>query len=139
MNFLCKCSEKCGEFAPVVLRLTVGVIFLAHGYQKWAGGVDNVAMFFSSAGIPIAMFFAYLVTYLELIGGTLLIAGIFTHWVSKLFAVEMAVAFFFVHSANGIFVSEGGYEFVLLLFAASVSLMITGGGKWSLESKFWKI
>ena len=138
MHFLRKCSEKYSDFAPVVLRLAVGVIFLAHGYQKWTGGVDSVAMFFSSAGIPMAMFSAYLVTYLELIGGALLILGIFTHLVSKLFAIEMAIAFFFVHASKGFFLNQGGYEFVLLLFAASVSLMITGGGKWALGDRFCK-
>ena len=137
MNFMCKCAEKYGEHAPLVMRVAVGVIFLAHGYQKWTGGVDNVATFFASAGIPLAAFFAYLVVYLELFGGALLILGIFTHWLAKLFAIEMAVAFFFVHAGKGFFLSNGGYEFVLLLFAASVSLVITGGGKWALENKFW--
>ena len=139
MNFMCKCTEKCGDYAPFVMRVAVGVIFLAHGYQKWAGGVGNVSTFFDSAGIPLAVFFAYIVTYLELVGGSLLISGLFTHWLAKLFAIEMAVAFFFVHATKGFFLSGGGYEFVLLLFAASVSLMITGGGKWSLENRFWKM
>lgn len=138
MDILCKCSEKWGPVAPLVLRLAVGVIFAAHGYQKWTGGVENVAGFFASAGIPAALYSAYLVTFLELAGGILLVLGLFTHWLAKLFALEMLVAFFFVHMGKGIFVQSGGYELVLLLFAASVSLMISGGGKWALEDKLFR-
>ena len=98
-------------------------------------GVDQIGSFLGSLGVPLAGLFAYFIIALEIFGGLALIAGIYTHWVAKLFALEMLSAFFLVHIKNGFYVADGGYEFVLLLFSASLSFSITGPGKWSLGKK----
>lgn len=134
MKFLCKCSDMWQSWAPFFLRIAAGLVFAAHGYQKWTAGMAGVGGFFASLGIPLVGFFAPFVTFLELIGGIALILGLLTHWFGKLFAVEMLVAFLLVHIKNGIFVQNGGYELVLMLFAASISLVITGSGRWSLDN-----
>lgn len=130
----CKCSDNLGGGALFAARLIAGVIFFAHGYQKLNMGIGDVAEFFALINIPFASFFAYFVTYFELIGGVLLIAGLLTHWVSKLFVIEMVVAFFTVHVTKGIFVSEGGFEFVAALFAIVFVLMALGPGKFAVDN-----
>lgn len=133
----CVCAEKWGEYAPLVLRVVTGVIFAAHGWQKLQGGVPGVAGFLSSIGFPAAELFAVLLIAAELGGGILLILGAWTHWVAKILAFVALVALLTVHISKGFFISSGGYEFIILIFAASFSLMVTGPGKISLDHK-WK-
>lgn len=132
-----KSINKCSRYAPFVLRIGVGLIFLIHGYQKmFIQGFDGVAGFFGGIGIPLALFFAYVVTILELAGGLMLILGLLTRWISGLLAINMVIAFLVVHVQNGFYVSGGGYEFVLVLFVASVSLLLSGAGVLSLDRKY---
>lgn len=135
VNYLlsCKCGDNFKDWSLLILRVIVGLMFAAHGWQKVQQGIPGVTSFFGSAGIPFPMFFAYLITYLELIGGVALAAGLFTHWLSKLFAIEMLVAFFTVHLERGIFVSKGGFEFVAVIFGVAIVLMTFGAGKFALD------
>lgn len=129
----CKCSDNFRDWMLLILRVIVGVMFAAHGFQKIGLGADQVASFFSSTGIIFPLFFAYFITYLELVGGIFLILGLFTHWLSKLFAFEMLVAFFMVHINNGIFVDNGGFELVAVIFGAVLVLMAFGPGKFAID------
>jgi len=118
-----------------VLRIVTGVVFLMHGWQKLAMmGVGGFAGFLGQLGIPGAEVAAVVVTAVEVIGGLALILGIGTRWVAIPLAFDMLVALFTVHLANGFFASEGGYELVLLLFAASVALILGGSGALALEN-----
>ncbi|MEK7636255.1 MAG: DoxX family protein [Patescibacteria group bacterium] len=128
------CAEKWRDIAPLALRVVTGVLFMAHGYQKLTEiTITKFGGFLGSVGIPFPLFFAPVVTYVELIGGIMLIFGFMTHWVSKLLALIMLVAVVMVHLDKGVFVAKGGYELALLLFVAVFSLMITGAGKWSVD------
>jgi putative oxidoreductase len=140
MNLLkCKCAEQWSEVAPLALRLAVGAVFMVHGYQKFFEmGLAGVGGFFGSLGVPAAAFFAVVVSTVELVGGLMLVVGLFTHWAGKLLAINMLVAFALVHVHNGFYVNKGGFEFVLVLFAASIALSIMGAGKWSLDAKVLK-
>lgn len=136
MNILnCTCGDKLSGIAPLVLRVVTGLIFAMHGWQKLAGGVDGVAGFLGGMGFPLPMVMAVLLIAAELGGGILLILGVWTHWVAKILAFVALVALLSVHATKGFFISGGGYEFILLIFAASVSLAITGPGKWALGKK----
>ena len=139
MKFLkCSCASRWGDAAPLVLRVVTGLIFALHGWQKLQGGVGQVTGMLTSMGFPMASVFAVILIAVELLGGIALILGVFTHWASKLLAVVAVVALVVVHLPNGFFMSNGGYEFILLLLAATISLMIGGPGKWSLDYKLWK-
>jgi len=133
----CKCSDKFRAYAPLILRLAVGAIFIVHGYQKLTG-LEGFTGFVASLGIPAAGLVAILVAILEFFGGIALVVGLLTHWVAKLLAIEMVFVIFLVHFKNGFLNSNMGYEFPLLLLAASLALMITGAGQWSLDAKFHK-
>jgi putative oxidoreductase len=131
------CAEKWGAVAPLVLRVVVGVIFAMHGYQKLTMmGVPGVSGFLTMLGFPMPDVFAVLLIAAELGGGILLILGLFTHWTAKVLAFVALVALVTVHLSKGFFLP--GYEFILLILAASVSVMITGAGKYSLDHKMKK-
>jgi len=131
----CKCADSWGDVAPLVMRLALGAIFAYHGYQKvFVMTVDNVAIFLGNLSIPFALPMAYILSYGELIGGVLLIVGLFTHWISKFNIIIAAVAFYTVHMSKGFSIQNGGYEFIMLIGAVAISLMITGAGKYSLDA-----
>lgn len=135
MNILnCSCSDRLDSLAPFILRVVVGAVFVMHGIQKLSMGVDGVAGFLGGMGFPVPVVMAVLLIAAEVVGGAFLIVGLFTHWVAKLLAFVALIAALTVHITKGFYVSEGGYEFALLLFAAAVSLAITGAGRWSLDS-----
>ena len=138
MNHLlsCKCSDNWKGWVLLVLRVIIGVVFLAHGWQKIGTGAVGVSQFFGSISIPLPLLFAYVVMYLEFLGGIALILGLFTHWISKLLAVVMLVAFLTVHASKGVFVSNGGFELVAVLFGGLLVIMTFGAGKFALESYF---
>lgn len=135
----CACGEKWAEVSPLVLRVALGAIFVYHGYDKvFVKGVPWVVDLLGRLGFPAPTFFAYVLSYGELIAGALLIVGLLTHWAAKFAGIVAVVAFFAVHLRNGFAVSEGGYEFVLLILAAAVSVLITGAGKYSLDAKWMR-
>lgn len=133
----CTCASKWGEAAPLILRVVTGVIFFMHGYQKlMVMGIPGVTGFLTMLGMPFPGVLAVLLIAGELLGGLFLILGLWTHWSAKVLAFISLVALFTVHLSKGFFLP--GYEFILLLLAASVSVMITGPGKWSLDRKMMK-
>ena len=115
-----------------ILRMAVGVVFLMHGWQKFSWGFQNVADFMGKAGIPFPMASAVVVTLVEFFGGVALVVGLFTRWVSLLIAFEMLVAIFKVHLRGGFFL-PAGFEYALTLFAANAALLLSGGGRASLD------
>lgn len=134
----CVCAEKWGSYAPLVLRVVTGLVFAMHGWQKLENGLPGVSGFLMSLGFPMPGLFAVLLIVAELGGGILLILGLWTHWIAKVLAFVALVALFTVHASKGFFISGGGYEYILLLFAASFSLMVTGAGKYSLDHTMHK-
>lgn len=134
----CNCAAKWGPFALLVLRVVAGVIFAYHGYLKLSGGVDGFGGLLDGLGVPLPLFFAWVVTLVELVGGILLILGLLTHLFSKLLAIDMLVAVLLVHAKNGLLVQNGGAEFALLLLAVMIALMTLGAGPWSLDASLMK-
>jgi putative oxidoreductase len=135
----CDCGGRCRDWAPLVLRIALGIIFAWHGYDKiFSTGIPGVQGFLGSLGIPLPELMAYILAYGELIFGLLLVVGLFTHWAAKFATIVAIVAFFTVHLPNGFSVGNGGYEFIMLIFAAAVSVLITGAGKYSLDAMWWK-
>lgn len=114
----------------LILRVVLGITFLVHGLQKhnvWT--VDGTAANFDQMGVPSPELAAQIATYLEIVGGAALILGLLSRLAGLLLALDMAGAIFFVHGSAGFYVSEGGYEFVLLLGAAALALFFTGPGR----------
>ena len=115
------------------LRIGAGVIFAAHGAQKlfgWFGGngLEGTAGWMASIGLEPGMLMAAMSGSAEFFGGLLLIAGLLVRPAALVLAITMLVAIVTVHLQNGLFMSNGGYEFGLALLAISVALMFRGAG-----------
>ncbi len=125
-------------FSSLVLRLPLGVIFSAHGAQKlfgWFGGhgLSGTGQWMASIGLEPGLLMAALAGSAEFFGGLLLLLGLLTRAAALALAVTMLVAIFSVHFANGLFMSNNGYEFGLALLAGTAALAISGGGRASAD------
>lgn len=121
-----------------ILRVVVGVIFVAHGIPKLTGGVGNTAGFLDSLGVPLPALAAWGVTLLEVVGGLCLIAGFLVLPVALLFCVHMLLGIILVHAPNGFYVigpGQGGIELNLLLIAASLALALGGPGAAAVDGR----
>jgi putative oxidoreductase len=121
------------EWGALIIRVIAGLTFVIHGIDKFQMGLGNVAGFFGNLGLPA--FLAYLVAFLELVGGIALILGLGTRIFAVLLAIVMVgatlkvkLAIGFLSGANG-----AGYELDLALLAMLVSLALTGSSLLSLD------
>ena len=132
----CAWARDWSDYAPTFLRVATGLVFFMHGYQKLGMGVEGVAGFLTTLGFPMATAFAVILIAVEVVGGAALVLGLFTRTAAALSTIVAIVALLSVHLTKGFFVSNGGYEFILLILAASFSLLVTGAGAYSLDRQF---
>ena len=137
-TLITKLTTTQAGWSALALRLPIGIIFAAHGAQKlfgWFGGygLEGTAGWMDSIGLSPGMLMALLAGAAEFFGGLALIIGLLTRPAAAALAVAMLVAIFAVHFENGLFMANNGYEFGLALLAASVSLLFSGAGKWSVD------
>jgi putative oxidoreductase len=120
--------------ADTVVRIVVGIMFLMHVSGKFKIGAAAVAAnTLSKNGIEPALMWAYVIIFLESVGGVCLIIGLFTRFFAAALAIEMLVALLFVHLSKGYAAGGGGYEYVLLIGAVCFSIAIRGGGPFSVD------
>lgn len=119
-----------------IVRIVAGVIFMAHGYQKFfIMGLPGVTGMFEGLGVPLAGIAAILVAGLELVGGFALLIGFFARFIAVPLAIDIAMAIALVHAKNGFFVPRG-VEFVTLLMVTAIAVAIAGPGKFSIDRAF---
>ena len=121
-----------------LMRVVLGIIFLAHGISKLQMGLGNVEGWFDSMGVP--GFLAYLVATLELIGGILLIIGLFTRYVSILFTVMLLGAIVTMKLSVGLLGNEqmAGYELDLAFMLVTIYLIVAKPTPLSIDQAFLK-
>jgi putative oxidoreductase len=131
------------SWAITVVRVTLGVIFFAHGAQKvfgWFGGygLKGTTGYFVSIGLPLPV--AYAACFLELLGGVGLVLGLFTRLAALAIIAMMAGAIAKVHWPHGFFINwelapgrGHGLEANLAFIAMAVACLIAGGGALSLD------
>ncbi|PVG81642.1 hypothetical protein DDE18_16730 [Nocardioides gansuensis] len=118
----------------LLARLVVGVVFAAHGWQKFSEfGLAGTGESFAAMGVPAAGAAAAFAATVELGGGILLILGLLTPVAAVLLALNMLGAWWFVHRSSGIFVAEGGWELVAVLAAAVLVIGAVGAGRLSVD------
>lgn len=127
------------SFAPLALRIPIGIILIAHGAQKLFGrfgsyGLEGTGQWMASIGLTPGYLMALMAGSSEFFGGLFLLLGLLTRPTALVLSFTMVVAIFSVHIGNGLFLANNGYEFGLALLAATVSLAISGAGKLSLDN-----
>jgi len=129
-----------------ILRTTLGMVMFPHGAQKllgWYGGLGfsgTLSLFTEKMGIPLAV--AFLVIVAESLGSLGLLAGLLTRFTAASLAIIMLGAIVMVHLPHGFFMNwfgqqQGeGYEYHLLVIGIAAALLVTGGGRWSVDRIF---
>jgi putative oxidoreductase len=117
-------------FALLVLRIALGAIMVAHGYQKVFGGFHHHMDLVGSLGLPSKL--AYLSAGTEFFGGISIGLGLLPRFFSLAFLIEMGVAIWKVHFKSGL-TGPNGFELPLALSAIALALLCFGGGPWGLN------
>src|SRR5262245_23416424 len=125
------------QYAEPILRIALGAILIPHGMQKLFGafggmGFAGNAALFDRIGFTPGIFWGTLVGCTELIGGILLVLGLFTRFAAAAVVIFMIVGVKFT-SAKGFFWTQGGSEYALLIGFCALFFLIRGGGAWSLD------
>jgi putative oxidoreductase len=133
-----------------VLRVTLGVIFVMHGYLALAViGPAGVAGYTTRMGYPPALgpALAWYLILVHSVGGILLVLGLLTRWAAAAQLPIMASALFLHHLRQGFFLTgivvdaargvaiAGGSEYSLLVLAATLALTLAGGGALALDRR----
>jgi putative oxidoreductase len=121
------------DVAFALMRVAIGYILLRHGLVKVHAGAAAVAASMTKNGLQPATAFAYAAMALETVGAACIILGLFTRFFAAALAVEIGIAFLFVHLPKGFAASQGGYEYVLLIGIVLLAIAIRGGGPYSVD------
>ncbi|ULO08331.1 DoxX family protein [Paenibacillus sp. 19GGS1-52] len=108
----------------IIMRVVLGIIFVFHAVDKFQMGLGNVEAWFTSLGIP--GFVAYVVVVIELVGGIMLILGLFTRYVSALFVIVLIGAIMTAKLSVGLLGNGqmAGYELDLGFILISLYLIV---------------
>lgn len=120
---------------PIVLRVSLGIIFLWHGIDKFDAGISNVEGAFDSWGVPLPALAAPFTAIVEIVAGVALIIGLGTRLAAALLGLIMIGAVIFVKAELGLISSEPmpGTELDLALLAGLVTLFVAGPGRFSAD------
>ncbi|WP_117215309.1 DoxX family protein [Allorhizocola rhizosphaerae] len=122
------------DLALLIARVGLGVIFIAHGWQKFTEyGLDGTAASFERMGVPLPAVSALFAAAAETVGGAALLIGLAVPVAGLLLALNMLGAFVLVHAGNGVFVNNNGFELVLALAVGALILAAVGAGRFSLD------
>ena len=121
----------------LVLRVMVGIVMFAHGYNHvFRGGkIAGTGRWFESLGMKPGPLHAWLASLTELAAGTMLIVGFLTPLAAAGVVGVMLVALIINHLKNGFFLntSTEGYEYVVTVAVVAITLGTVGPGEWSLD------
>ncbi|MDD5477583.1 MAG: DoxX family protein [Candidatus Omnitrophica bacterium] len=125
------------DWGILILRLGIGIMFVAHGLQMAFGlfggpGVKGFSGMLSSLGFFPAIFWSYVASYTVLVGGLLLIAGVQTRPAATLLLIFILTAAIKVHLSKGFFLSNGGFEYTFVIAATCLALIFLGPGNFSI-------
>lgn len=117
--------DRFQPLALLVMRLALGAVMLAHGYQNVFHHLhDHVHMV---AGLGLPAWLGYVSSFTEFLGGLLIITGFFTRPAACAVCIDLIVAIWKVNWHNGLS-GDHGYEFPLALAALAFALIFYGGG-----------
>lgn len=123
----------------LIIRLVIGLLFVGHGAQKLFGsfggyGLKGTGGWLESIGVKPGVTMAALAGLSEFGGGALFALGLLTPLAGILIAITMVVAIAKVHGANGLWATQNGYEYNLVILAATIGVALTGPGQYALDA-----
>lgn len=121
------------DLASLAARMGVGGIFFANGWQKLEAGLNATQAQFTELHAPAPYVWAAVTMLVELVGGTLLIAGLAVPAVGLLLFAEALAVFVLTAGDTGLPLTGGAIELIVALGAASVLLAVVGGGRVSVD------
>jgi putative oxidoreductase len=122
--------DRLQPLALLVMRLALGVVMLAHGYQNTFRHLPDHVHMVVNLGIPAWL--GYVSSFTEFFGGLLIVAGFFTRPAAVAICIDLIVAIWKVHWRNGL-TGDQGYEFPLALAALAFALILFGAGPISMD------
>jgi putative oxidoreductase len=130
--------EGLERLAVLILRLFLGFAFMMHGAQKLlgafgGGGVAGVGAMLSKLGVEPSHMLAWVLSITEFVGGVCVFLGFLTRFWAAGLVIDMAVAVFKVHLANGFFASKNGFELPLAFGVMALVILLTGPGSLSVD------
>lgn len=138
-----KALDRLQPYGLPLLRITAGVVFMAHGYSKikagfFGDGLDGLAGALEGKGFHPGIMWVYLAMLNEFFGGLAIALGLFT----RLFAIPAALMMWLITVAykglGTFFAHQGGFEYDLVLAVIFTVLAILGSGGYSVDSKLKK-
>lgn len=127
-------DNRTAPYAALVLRVSLGVMFIAHALLKYyVFTLPGTVKFFESIGLPGPL--AYATFWAELVGGALILAGVYSRWISAAL-VPVLLGATWAHAGNGWLFSapNGGWEYPAFLAAAALAQALLGEGKFALAN-----
>jgi putative oxidoreductase len=125
------------DLGLMVLRFSLGAVFLAHGINHIFGGgkIQGTGRWFESLGMRPGWFHAWLASITEVASGSLMVLGLFTPLAGAGIMGTMIVAWITNHRGNGFFIFRPGegWEYVMTLTMAGFAMCALGSGQWSLD------
>lgn len=126
------------DLGLLVIRLAVGLVFVAHGAQKafgmWGGpGMVGWTGAMEHMGFQPARYWAIASAAVEVVGGSALIIGFLTPFAAAALVGHSLVIILKVHVPKGFWNSKGGFEFPMVLFAGAVGILLIGPGGISID------
>lgn len=127
-------DSRTAPYAAFVLRVALGVMFIAHALLKYyVFTLPGTVKFFESIGLPGPL--AYLTFWAELIGGTLILAGAWSRWVAAAL-IPVLIGATWAHAGNGwVFTApNGGWEYPAFLTVAALVQALLGDGRFAVSA-----
>ena len=125
------------NLALLIMRVTVGGMIMAHGYNHIYGGgkIQGTAGWFASMGMKPGILHAWLASITELGAGAMLVVGLLTPLAAGAVMSVMIVAWITAHRTNGFFIFKPGqgYEYVAFVALTCVGVGTLGAGDWSVD------
>jgi putative oxidoreductase len=133
-------SGKFGGIGVLILRMTIGIIFVAHGLQRVFGlfdgpGISGTARMLDGIGFAYPVFWAWAFAATEAIGGIFLTLGILPRTTSAVFAGMTLLGIMKIYGPKGFFYTQNGIEYPLVVLMVCLFFVMAGGGKFSFFDK----
>jgi len=141
--------NRAARWAPLLLRLMVGIGFVSHGLAKLGRGPEHFAHILAALDVPFPALLAWVTILVEILGGAAFLLGALVRLAGIPALIVLGVAIFTVHLPNGFssiklqsvdragaHFGQPGYETDLLYIVCILVVMLCGAGPWSVDGLF---